>query len=288
MADVGDVIEVGQASVWRRVGHALRWTRSSYVLISGFVAVLFLIGVVWWPLAKEQLDLIDWGRPLWGQVDWLLLGILGAMSALIMAGADLRSDARIAFIGLVGGLAIESWGTHTGLWSYYTLERPPPWILPAWPIALLSIDRLVRLLRLLTGRDRPTVFAVLYWLVFGLFALLLWPFVWPTVPHALTILSLVLCALLTLTPTDHRMAVLTFAAGAGLGYFLELWGTTRYCWTYYTGQTPPLFAVLAHGMAAVAAWRTGLLMGGLWDRVRARGRRLYPRKGATPHPHSTP
>jgi hypothetical protein len=46
-----------------------------------------------------------------------------------------------------------------------------------------------------------------------------------------------------------------FAAGAGLGYFLELWGTTRLCWTYYTQQTPPLFAVLAHGMAAVAFWR---------------------------------
>ena len=54
--------------------------------------------------------------------------------------------------------------------------------------------------------------------------------------------------------------VLTFAAGAGLGYFLERWGTTRECWTYYTLQTPPLFAVLAHGMAAVAFWRTALLL----------------------------
>jgi len=44
-----------------------------------------------------------------------------------------------------------------------------------------------------------------------------------------------------------------------LGYFLERWGTTRECWTYYTHATPPLFAVLAHGMAAVAFWRTGLL-----------------------------
>ena len=52
--------------------------------------------------------------------------------------------------------------------------------------------------------------------------------------------------------------MLTFAAGAGLGYFLEVWGTTRECWTYYTRETPPLFAVLAHGMAA-AFWRAGLL-----------------------------
>jgi hypothetical protein len=53
---------------------------------------------------------------------------------------------------------------------------------------------------------------------------------------------------------------LTFIAGSGLGYFLELWGTTRQCWTYHTYQTPPLFAVLAHGMAAVAFWRAGLLL----------------------------
>jgi hypothetical protein len=34
----------------------------------------------------------------------------------------------------------------------------------------------------------------------------------------------------------------------------------KLCWTYYTRQAPPLFAVLAHGMAAVAFWRTGLLL----------------------------
>ena len=84
-------------------------------------------------------------------------------------------------------------------------------------------------------------------------------FVAPTFDKSYTWLSLALCILLILTPTDHRFALLTFIAGSGLGYFLELWGTTRECWTYYTHQTPPLFAVLAHGMAAVAFWRTSLL-----------------------------
>jgi hypothetical protein len=36
--------------------------------------------------------------------------------------------------------------------------------------------------------------------------------------------------------------------------------TTRGYWMYYTFETPPLFAVLAHGMAAVAFWRAGLLL----------------------------
>ena len=56
------------------------------------------------------------------------------------------------------------------------------------------------------------------------------------------------------------MGWLVFIAGSGLGYFLERWGTTRECWTYYTYQTPPFFAVLAHGMAAVVFWRVGKLM----------------------------
>jgi hypothetical protein len=100
---------------------------------------------------------------------------------------------------------------------------------------------------------------LLYWLVFGAFYAMLLAFVWHTLNKSLTVGALLLCALLILTPTDHRGAVLTFAAGIGLGYFLELWGTTRQCWIYYTHETPPLFAVLAHGMAAVAFWRTGLL-----------------------------
>ncbi len=239
--------------------------------MSGFIATLFLIGVVWWPLAEEALAYVDWSRPLWLQVDWLLLFDFAVMSLLIMAGADLKADALIVFVGLVGGLVIEGWGTQTELWTYYTRERPPLWIIPAWPIASLSIDRLTRLLGGLTRRWRRALpaatFPVLYWLLFPAFYGLMLAFVRPTMDISLTLMALLLCALLTLTPTDHRLAVLTFAAGAGLGYFLELWGTTRLCWTYYTRQTPPLFAVLAHGMAAVAFWRTGRLIQQMWSAV---------------------
>jgi len=243
--------------------------------MSGFVATLFVIGVVWWPLAKEAMTYVDWNRPLWLQVDWLLLSIFAAMSLLIMAGADLKADALIVFVGLAGGLVIEIWGTQTELWTYYTLERPPLWIIPAWPIASLSIDRLTRLLRGLVQRlapaPHPAVFPRLYWLLFPVFCALMLVFIWPTLDKSLTLMALVLCTLLTLTPTDYRLAVLTFAAGAGLGYFLERWGTTRLCWTYYTQARPPLFAVLAHGMAAVSFWRVGLLLRQLWARLLLRG-----------------
>jgi hypothetical protein len=118
----------------------------------------------------------------------------------------------------------------------------------------------------------------LYWLAFVPFYALMLIFAWPTLDKSLTWMALALCAFLILTPTDYRLAALTFAAGMGLGYFLERWGTTRLCWTYYTQAKPPLFAVLAHGMAAVAFWRTGLLLMRLQARLLAGGLRGGQRK----------
>jgi len=244
----------------KRLAATFGWTRSSTFLMSAFLATVALIVIVWWPLAEEVFSSFTPKLPWWMQVDWLLLGNFLAMSFLIMAGANLRADASIILVGLVGGLVIESWGTQTELWTYYTAERPPLWIIPAWPIASLSIDRLVRMLDLLIERRWPRLFRWLYWPLFVAFYGLMLRFVWPTAGKSLTVMALLLCAFLTATPTDHRRAVLTFVAGSALGYFLERWGTTRACWTYYTRQTPPFFAVLAHGMAAVSFWRAELLL----------------------------
>lgn len=243
-----------EANTFQQLRSRLRWTKSSYYLLSGFLLLLFLIGYVWWPLVEEYLSYFRADISIWRQIDWLLIGNFIFMTIMIMAGADIRRDAPILLIGLVGGLAIEGWGTQTEIWSYYTNERPPLWIIPAWPIASLSIDRLYRLLRLALEKVPEKFFTWLYWLVLPAFYTLMLYFVWPTVTKSLTILALIMCGLLIASLPDRRGAILTFFAGAGLGYFLELWGTTRLCWTYYTQQTPPLFAVLAHGMAAVAFW----------------------------------
>jgi hypothetical protein len=243
-----------------RLSRFFGWTRASYYLLSAFLLTVLLIAYLWWPLAEEYISFIDWEGAWWLYIDWLLIGIFLAMSLLIMSGADLRVDAWIVFVGLVGGLVIESWGTQTELWWYYTAERPPLWIIPAWPIASLSIDRLVRLLRQFTPRVSGRFFRVAYWLIFPAFLLLMLHFTWWTLDKPLTWMALGLVFILVLTPYDPRTAVLTFAAGTGLGYFLERWGTTRECWTYYTLQTPPFFAVLAHGMAAVAFWRAMVIL----------------------------
>lgn len=265
----------------RRLAAALGWTPHSRYLFSAFLLTVFLVAYIWYPLAEEALAYLQGGQPWWVDLlyfDWLLVGIFLAMSFLIMARADLRLDARIVFVGAVGGLVIESWGTQTSLWTYYTNERPPLWIIPAWPVASLAIDRLQRLfqhlLRRITPDRQARFFRGAYWLVFGAFLALMLAFIAPTLDKSLTWGALALVIALLLTPTDHRMAVLTFAAGAGLGYFLELWGTTRQCWTYYTLQTPPLFAVLAHGMAAVAFWRAGLVLESLATKIQGWGWKL--------------
>ena len=239
------------------------WTRDSSILLGGFFVTCLLIAYVWWPLAEEAFAYVDWNGAWWRYMDWLLLGIFAFMSVTIMARANLKTDLLIVFVGVCGGLAIESWGTQTNLWHYYTAERPPLWIIPAWPIASLSIDRITRLLDWMTQRVKSNLqpsFIILYWITFASFLSLMLIFVSPTFDKSFTWFALTLCVMLIFTPTDHRYALLTFIAGSGLGYYLELWGTTRECWTYYTYQTPPLFAVLAHGMAAVAFWRAGLMV----------------------------
>jgi hypothetical protein len=286
-----------KSSLLRHLLRLFGWTRSSSILLGGFFLVCGLIVYVWWPLAQEALAYFDWGGPWWLYMDWLLVCIFAFMSLTIIAHADLRRDALIVFVGMLGGLVIESWGTQTNLWHYYTAERPPLWIIPAWPIASLSIDRITRLtdwgIRKLSttpkvpgqantknheGKlSRGSVFQFLYWSIFiGFFALMLF-FVAPTFNKSFTIMALLLVALLTLTPIDHRYAALTFLAGVGLGYFLELWGTTRQCWIYYTNQTPPFFAVLAHGLAAVAFWRAGLMVKLIWRLVTGSIKKMLPR-----------
>lgn len=272
-------MQTKKPSLTRRVVRVMGWTRSSYYLVSAFLLVVFLIAYIWWPLAEEALAYVDWYGPWWLYFDWLLVGIFLVMSLLIMAGADLKVDAWIVFVGCIGGLVIESWGTQTEIWWYYTAERPPLWIIPAWPIASLSIDRLVRFLSNLIRNQKPDdhpeipaiqskserrpmtfSYKIIYWVIFSSFFLLMLVFVSPTLEKSLTIMAIFLVVFLILTPTNHQVAVLTFVAGSGLGYFLEYWGTTRECWTYYTLAKPPLFAVLAHGMAAVAFWRTALVL----------------------------
>src|SRR5512138_61548 len=156
------------------------WTRDSSILLGGFFITIALIIYIWWPLAQEYLAYVDWNGAWWRYIDWLLIGIFGFMSITIISRANLKTDLLIIFVGLCGGLAIESWGTQTNLWHYYTAERPSLWIIPAWPIASLSIDRIARLLNWVVERNTTNIeylVSILYWITFGSFLSLMVIFV---------------------------------------------------------------------------------------------------------------
>ncbi len=266
-----------------KITHFIGWTRDSSILLSIFFLTIGLIIYIWYPLAEEVLSYVDWHGAWWLYIDWLLIGIFLFMSIAIVTRANLARDSLTIFVAAVGGLAIESWGTQTNLWHYYTAERPPLWIIPAWPIAALTINRMVGLLSFSNTKHtnvheekpflswqaylRPWQLKTIYWIIFISFFALMLKFVAPTFDKSYTIISVLLVVLLIISPTNYRLAIITFIAGAVLGYFLELWGTTRECWTYYTYEKPPLFAVLAHGMAGVAFWRAELLMRMFWGRM---------------------
>jgi len=260
----------GTKEFGQRLKLLLGWKRSSLALLGGFLLTILLIAYFWWPLAEEYLSYIDWNGEWWRYIDWLLIGIFLFMTFAIVTHPDLKLDSIVIGIGTVGGLVIESWGTQTSLWFYCTAERPPLWIIPAWPIASLTIDRLSRLLDVILKRSSSLQYKLLFRIVYStisiLFLVLMFAFVRPTLGQSMTLFSLLLCILLFASERDPRTAFLQFAAGSGLGYFLELWGTTRECWTYYTFETPPLFAVLAHGMAAVAFWRANQLARSVYQR----------------------
>lgn len=261
-----------------------RWNRDSSILLSIFFLTIGLIIYVWWPLAEEVLSYINWDGPWWLYMDWLLIGIFLFMSIAIVSRANLARDSLTILVASFGGLVIESWGTQTNLWHYYTAERPPLWIIPAWPIATLTINRMVQLFVFLSAKGQSLQsfsntrenlvhsaswqLKVFYWIVFSVFFSLMLFFVAPSFDKSYTILATLLVILLISTPTNYKLAILTFIAGAGLGYYLELWGTTRECWTYYSFQKPPIFAVFAHGMAAVAFWRTELLIKMIWKEIK--------------------
>jgi hypothetical protein len=236
------------------------FTRHSYYLLSGFMVTICLILIIWWPLAKDYLALIDPDKPILLQIDWLLIGIFLCMSLLIIIGADIKKDIWVVAIGAVGGFIIESWGTHTGLWQYFTGEKPPLWIIPAWPIAALSITRLTNLIgnQIIRGGGQPLRIMTSI-LLYTFFAMAFWFIRW-TLNNPFSILVLCFILLLIFSVKVDTRVLLFFLVGSFAGIFLEVWGTTRECWTYYTRETPPLFAIFAHGFAAMAFYQVELLL----------------------------
>lgn len=189
--------------------------------------------------------LIVWDRGF----DPLLVIIWMAMTWLLTWNIDARRDIPLALVAFIGGGVIEWWGTTTELWRYFTNDRPPLWILPAWPIAALAVDRLAIFVDRKIHKDMRLGWA--YWLMVPTFIAGMTAFAWPTRHILSTCVVVGLMIGVAMSTTNVRRDVVLFLAGAGLGIFLEYWGTSRGCWIYWTQETPPPIAVVAHGFASI-------------------------------------
>lgn len=134
--------------------------RSNNWILSGLFLIAFLVGYFWWPHLQRIFDRWNSQHESWWQIlDPLLLWNHFLLTFLILLRADIRRDFTIVFVGFWGGISclffsiefdvdndkglmIESWGTQTDIWFYYTKQRPPLWIIPAWPLGDLFLINL--------------------------------------------------------------------------------------------------------------------------------------------------
>lgn len=235
--------EEGRAPSGSRGEPSRGFGRRSLVLVSIVIAVGGGFGYAFREhvsFRREDADPLLWAC-------WL--GMLG-----LAAWRASRRDLPLALVALVGGALIESWGTRSGLWAYFTGEKPPLFILPAWPMAALATDRVARVL---APRTPFASFAIDRWYGVGCvgFGVVLLGFARPGLGHPLTWIALGAVLLTMLTGKDRAADVRLFAAGCLVGFPLELWGTTHGCWAYWDGGTPPIASVLSHGYATVAFHR---------------------------------
>lgn len=231
-----------------------RYDRRSLVVLALLTAISVAVTIVWNDLFRANL----------GVVNWFLIAIWVFMIALLSWDVRPAQDLALAVVALACGFGFEWWGTHTQLWSYFTGESPPVWILPAWPVAALATARFAFGLEWVLSR-RPMNWSVPYWLLMALFMAGMIRFLWPSIGMTSSQVAVVLMGLAVAVGRSPRRDLSLFLAGTLLGIFLEYWGTSRACWTYYTKEIPPPITVAAHGFAQVAYCRILALL----DRGRA-------------------
>jgi lysylphosphatidylglycerol synthetase-like protein (DUF2156 family) len=207
------------------------------------------------------------------------------MILLLAWGVRLRRDVILVFTAFCGGFLIEWWGTSTELWTYFTRERPPLWIIPAWPVAALATERLTRLLERGLPRRGTWQWRLAQLAILGVFIVAMMRFMAPGWANGSSKLVLAIMLVVTVFSATARRDVALFVAGSALGWLLEYWGTTRNCWTYYTHETPPLVTAFAHGFATVAFSRAAVVLQAVADKLRPEARtqqRLSPPQASGP------
>ncbi len=161
--------------------------------------------------------------------------LLLTVRALTLA-ADPARDLLIVLPASCFGYLAELWGTRSGLWTYYTGERPPYWIIPAWAIGALVVDRLSRRTGgLLSGPFAKLNKTALYGAWVLLFYFVFISFLARKLSAAGCILPSVLTAAALIPGGKSRNRdISVLLTGAVCVFWADLWGTTNHCWTYHT------------------------------------------------------
>jgi hypothetical protein len=176
----------------------------------------------------------------------LLLSILAGVARFIAISAAPKRDAVMFAVAAVLGWVAEAWGTRSGLWHYYTGETPPLWIVPAWPLGALVIDRLARKWQQRAAKN-PPAWAAPFMSATALIIFI--AFAHPAWSSATTwILASILAAALFYKPPPEQFFIL--AAGIVCVFFADFWGTSSQCWSYYieTPAWPTRLAGISFGM----------------------------------------
>ncbi len=198
-----------------------------------------------------------------GATRWKLLGeivlfcaiLAGTWKALPWKPRPAR-DAAVLLLGLAAGWAAEAWGTRLGLWHYYTGERPPLWIVPAWPLGAALIERLGERARARWGAAPRSA----YWAASLAVAAYCLAFSRPWLDRPVGWLGAVAAGAALLAVPEPAEDFWLLAAGLACVFFADLWGTTNGCWAYWLRHEPfGLIRGIAFGMAFDAAVAVGCL-----------------------------
>ncbi|MBI4675970.1 MAG: hypothetical protein HY748_00105 [Elusimicrobia bacterium] len=202
-----------------------------------------------------------------GWARWHILAeivLFSGILALTWRAVPLRLDPvrDLVIIGLAAcvGWVAEAWGTREGLWAYYTGERPPLWIVPAWPLGALVVDRLADAARrrwggCLRSRDLDIAYRLLGATCLAVCAAFALP--WLGEPKTWAVLAALAAAVAARPEPDGDFWVL--ATGLACVFLADVWGTTNNCWRYYPQAHGGLG--LASGIAFGIAFDGSLVLG---------------------------
>ncbi len=166
----------------------------------------------------------------------LFAAILFLTVRAIPLAADPLTDCLTVLITSFFGFLAELWGTQSGLWTYYTGEKPPYWIVPAWALGVLVVERLARR----AGEQPDGILAKLnserfYWAWVALFYCVFVPFIATKLSAPACVLPILLTAAILFPGKKHRIRYMRIVfTGTACVFFADLWGTTNNCWTYHT------------------------------------------------------